>query len=276
MKIPFVKYHGSGNDFILIDNRKDAFHLDHRLIPRLCDRHIGIGADGVLCVHLSQIADYQMRIFNADGSEPSMCGNGMRCVVDFLSKQTGTSSFKMDSAGRIFACHCIGDHIAVNLGSPRIIHWPIQLEVANDAFSAYVLDTGVMHTVIFVENIMDIAFSSLGHKIRSHRAFAPNGTNVNFVQRASDKSILLRTYERGVEAETLSCGTGAAAAAWAAAHIYEMTGGGSISIQTRTSFQTQHFKESVRCSLFSQEIEIIGLAQPVFTGEIDLEQIRLV
>lgn len=273
MKIPFVKYHGSGNDFILIDNR-NALHSKHSaLIQRLCDRNTGIGADGVLFLQMSQIADYQMRIFNADGSEPSMCGNGICCVFDFLVRETEAASLKIDVAGRIFSCHRIGDRIAVNLGVPRIIHWPISLDVNNHVLSAYVLDTGVVHTVIFVENIMDIAFSSLGQQIRGHPAFAPHGTNVNFVQHASDGSILLRTYEKGVEAETLSCGTGAAAAAWAAAHTHGVTMRSSIPIKTRASFQTEHFEESMRCSLLSQEIEIIGRAQPVFTGEIDLKHV---
>jgi diaminopimelate epimerase len=274
VKILFSKYHGAGNDFILIDNRVNAYALnDPGLIRRLCDRHTGIGADGVLIVQMSDIADYKMRIFNADASEPAMCGNGIRCVFDFLTKSQAAQQLQIEIAGRVLSCKKIEEHIGVNLGSPRISHWPIILELENGPMSVYVLDTGVLHAVVFIENILRIPFLHLAQKVRWDPAFAPSGANVNFVHIGSDGSILLRTYERGVECETLSCGTGAAAAAWAAAQVHALQG--AIAVSTRTDFQSDRFQHTMRFSFpidshGQKQIEMIGPADCVFTGWIDV------
>ena len=213
MHIPFSKYHGAGNDFILIDNREDIYPLDDpHLVRQWCDRHVGIGADGVLIVEKSAKADNKMRIFNADGSIPAMCGNGIRCAFDFLTKNTAIEQMQIEIGERILSCRRLGDQISVDLGAPHISHWPILLSLQTSTMLRtwlfYVLDTGVPHAVVFVDDVMCIPLCEWGKQIRFHPAFAPGGVNVDFVQIAADGSMKLRTYEEGVEGETLSCGTG--------------------------------------------------------------------
>jgi diaminopimelate epimerase len=273
MHIPFSKYHGAGNDFILIDNREDVYPLDDpHLIRRWCDRHSGIGADGVLIVEKSGKADNKMRIFNADGSIPAMCGNGIRCAFDFLTKNTAVQQMGIEIGERVLSCRRIDDQISVALGAPQIFHWPISLDLPWTRL-LYVLDTGVPHAVVFVEDILHIPLCEWGKQVRFHPAFAPGGVNVDFVQIASDGSMMLRTYERGVEGETLSCGTGAAAAAFAAAEVHGIAG--PIAVKTRSGFYTDHFQKSLQFSFplnshGEKEIEMIGPAHRVFTGQIDL------
>ena len=266
MKISFIKYQGAGNDFILIDNRKLSLpDLALTTIRLLCDRQLGIGADGVLIVEKSLVTDYKMRIFNADGSTPSMCGNGLRCAFDYLAKEQDFCTCEMEVAGRILSCKRVGDKTRVGLGPPVVLHWPIQL----DSVAVYVLDTGVPHALIFVRDIVSAPLLELSPKIRFHPLFSPGGVNVNFVQVNSDGSLHLRTYERGVEKETLSCGTGAAAAAWAAAQLHHLSG--TVTVQTRCSFQDFTFQESLCFDLSDKQIEMLGDARPVFTGQIDLK-----
>ncbi len=273
-KIQFYKYQGAGNDFILIDNRHSLYSLfDANQIRYLCDRQMGIGADGVLWVEMSAIADYKMRIFNADGSQPAMCGNGMRCVCDFLSKGNLAQEMRIESAGRILSCCKKGDKISVEMGSPLLSHWPIELALQVGPVQAYILDTGVPHAVVFVEDILDVPFIRLGEELRWHRAFEPNGVNVNCAAVAADGSISLRTFERGVENETLACGTGAAATAWVAAHIHKLQE--PVVIKTREKLGSEVFQESMWfafpvLSNGEKQIEMLGTAHCVFTGQIAL------
>jgi diaminopimelate epimerase len=276
VKIAFSKYHGSGNDFILIDNREGVYPIDAPdLMRRLCNRHEGIGADGVLIVGTSKIADYQMRIFNADGSNPAMCGNGIRCAFDFLANNTSHEQLYIEVGQRILFCRRIGGKIGVDLGVPHIAHWPITLALDAETMPIYVLDTGVLHAVLFVEDIWNIPLLNWGKQIRSHAAFAPGGVNVNFAKITADGSIMVRTFERGVEGETLACGTGAAATAWVAAHVHGLIY--PISIKTRSGFHIQGFEESLVFSFpvhaqGEKHIEMIGPAHCVFTGQFDYAQ----
>jgi diaminopimelate epimerase len=227
VNIPFAKYHGAGNDFILIDNREGRFFLDDpALIRRLCHRQIGIGADGVLLIETSALADVKMRIYNRDASIPAMCGNGIRCAFDFAAGEA--QELTIEVSGRIFSCRRHDEHVLVNLGAPRLMHWPIE----TDMQPIYVLDTGVPHALVFVKEILEIPFLEWAQHIRFHPAFGQEGVNVNAVEIQKDGGILLRTYERGVERETLACGTGAAAAAFAAAELYGLKG--VICVKTRS------------------------------------------
>lgn len=257
MKICFSKYHGAKNDFILIDNRQGKAAIDDpRVIRQLCDRRSGIGADGVLFIEDSTVADYKMRLFNADGSVPAMCGNGIRCAFHFLSEQ----ALRIEVAGRIFPCKYQDGKISVDLGVPEVLHWPIYI----DGLPIYVLNTGVPHAVFFADvNAGD--FVERAREIRSHSAFAPHGVNVNCVQ-VQAGALLIRTFERGVEGETLSCGTGAAAAVWTARAVHGMQG--RIAIQTRVGFDSALFEESLDFCTSAEHIEMRGPAHCVFTGHV--------
>jgi diaminopimelate epimerase len=263
VSIAFCKYHGAGNDFILIDNRAGLFPIDDpELIRHLCHRPAGIGADGVLLIEHAENADYKMRIFNADGSSAAMCGNGIRCIFHFLTKDTVIKSLTIESEGRVLSCSWAGDQIRVDMGAPVVVHWPFLWNTV----SIYVVDTGVPHAVFFVEDLMNISLQEKGREIRFDPAFAPSGVNVNAACIASDGSILLRTYERGLEAETLACGTGAAAVSFVATEVYGLKG--PIAIKTRMSLATDQFQHSMQFSFNEKRIEMIGSAHCVFIGEI--------
>ncbi|HEY2810630.1 MAG TPA: diaminopimelate epimerase [Rhabdochlamydiaceae bacterium] len=263
----FSKYQGAGNDFILIDNRLGHFPAnDARLVQRLCDRRTGVGADGILLLESSHIADYKMRILNADGSEPGFCGNGIRCLIAFLRAGEGRTEWNIEIGGRVSACRCQGEEICVNLGVPIMLHWPLSLDLPAGKKEAFVLHTGVPHAVIFVEDIADSSFIELAKQIRWHSAFAPEGVNVNCVKIAEKGSLLVRSFERGVEGETLACGSGAAAAAWVAHHLHGLKE--PVEVHTRSCFDTVEYEKSMRFWFpGAQEIEMTGSAHLVFSGQ---------
>ncbi|MDP3702784.1 MAG: diaminopimelate epimerase [Candidatus Omnitrophota bacterium] len=221
--IPFTKMVSAGNDFLVVDARRLPSSPWKRVSRALCDRHQGIGADGLLVLEPSAKAHVRMRVFNPDGSEASMCGNGARCVAQYL-KNTSVESgkWKVESgkrhvsietkAGRVTA-EVQGDRVAMRLTDPTDIRM-VSLRVNGHAVNATSLSTGVPHAVVPVRRLDRVAVNELGRTLRFHRAFAPQGTNVDFIQPStSAKRLRLRTYERGVEAETLACGTGVAASA---------------------------------------------------------------
>ena len=267
--IPFVKYHGAGNDFVLLDVRHFNLPLEPSMIARrICQRRWGIGADGLLLLLSSPIADYRMRIFNADGSEPSMCGNGIRCIVDFLHKRCNSpSEITIETLHGVLKCRKMSNEIAVNLGPPAILHWPIDMAIG----PAFVVNTGVPHAVVFIDDLDKIDIESLGRKIRNDPRFGPDGVNVNFVSVTQDK-VALRTYERGVEGETLACGTGAAAAAYVAKEQLQLLS--PISIWTRSSFETEkiQYQKQLRFLFSQSEIEMVGTAHVVFEGTLELPE----
>lgn len=208
----FYKYHGNGNDFIIIDNRKNDIKLDSNQIQRLCHRRFGIGADGLMLLQESNSADFEMIYYNSDGRESSMCGNGGRCIAAFAFKlglTDATMEFMAFDGIHKAKVICLNDK-----------HWHVSLQLSdvervekNEGY--YFLDTGSPHYVEFVDKVAEIDVNVEGKKTRYSETFSPNGTNVNFVEIGNDR-IFVRTYERGVEMETLSCGTGVTASAIAA------------------------------------------------------------
>lgn len=199
MAIGFWKYHGSGNDFIILN---DEDLKKPSIVRSLCSRKTGIGADGILFCLPSSQANCSMEIFNADGSEASFCGNGLTCMALHLAKPKSL----IETPRGIFSCK-LGKLIDVELPTATF-----QDEVELFGYKIFIIDTGVPHGVIFVEDIHSVDVKTLGKTIRFHPMFKPYGINVNFVEKKED-FLLVRTYERGVEAETNSCGTGGAAAA---------------------------------------------------------------
>lgn len=222
-KIYFTKMVASGNDFIILDQRGKPFvNKLKSLAVSICNRKYGIGADGLLILEKSKIADMRMRIFNPDGSEPEMCGNGIRCAAFYAagvskSRQSSTRAraMKLETKAGIIntEVHKTKAKVRVGMSKPKNIKLGLPIKVNKRTIRVNFINTGVPHAVIFVEGLDNINVINIGRQIRFHKRFQPQGTNVDFVQLIDGKNIKLRTYERGVEDETLACGTGAVAAA---------------------------------------------------------------
>lgn len=261
MKIPFYKYQGAGNDFILIDNRELA--IDHRqpeMIERLCDRRFGIGGDGMMFLQNHPDYDFEMVYYNADGQPSSMCGNGGRCIVAFakfvgvIDTDTeflavdGPHTAKISEAGDWVSLHMIDvDHI----------------EADGDA---YVLDTGSPHYVKMVNGLAGKDVYHDGHAIRNSSSFKEKGINVNFVEPMVE-GFFVRTYERGVEDETFACGTGVTAVALAMAKHQQQTGHITTPIKVLGGDLAIHFDYDG--NVF-RNIYLEGPAVKVFGGEVEI------
>lgn len=215
MLLSFSKMSGAGNDFVVIDNRKKILPKSlNRLVRRVCRRKFSVGADGVLILETDRQADFRLRYFNADGSEAEMCGNGARCIAKFAYRlgAAGREMKFITKAGLIKA-EIKPKTVKIGMSQPHSLRLDFFLPLKGKVWKASFLNTGVPHTVIFVPDIEKIKVNELGRMIRLHKGFAPQGTNVNFAQKKDSHSLYLRTYERGVEEETLACGTGACASA---------------------------------------------------------------
>ena len=262
MLVHFSKYHGTGNDFIMIDGRdQDTAHFDTSLIHRLCDRRFGIGGDGLIILEKSQSFDFTMRYFNSDGREGTMCGNGGRCISAF-ARRLG-----------IFNSHTTfegidGAHEASVLPDGKIRLKLVDLEGIEQLEDGYLLYTGSPHFVLFVKDLDQIAVEKEGAEFRHQERFGQGGVNVNFVEAGpAANQIAVRTFERGVEGETLSCGTGAAAAAITSC-FHSGSDIFSYNVQTRGGILNVEFK-----SLSAQnykEIYLTGPASHVYDGSIDI------
>ena len=260
MQIPFTKYQGTGNDFVLVDQRETRF-IDPKnqvLIQKMCDRKFGIGADGLILLEHHQDHDYEMVYFNADGKTSSMCGNGGRCITAF-AHQIGIAN----NEHRFMAID--GAHTS-RFNKDGIVSLKMNdvsdYVVGKDFF---VLDTGSPHYIIFVEDIDDIDVKSQGEAIRYSEEFKVEGINVNFVEIRENNRIIVATYERGVEDETLSCGTGVTAAAIAyylSANHKESTS--HIDIETKGGELSVSFDHSTETGF--SNIWLNGKATKVFTG----------
>ncbi len=265
--VPFAKMHGAGNDFVVFaaaDLLDAGVELDRGAIARLCHRRTGIGADGLLVVGSDPDHDFRMTYFNSDGGEAEMCGNGARCAFAFarelgLCSDQGTfASFSGSHTGALD-----GDDVRVSLTPPHGIALDVATGVEHPFGPGHAADTGVPHLVFPVENIETVDLPRWGRTLRESEAFAPAGTNVNWVQRRDDGTWLIRTYERGVEDETLACGTGASAAGLllcllgeAASPVRLLTRGGDRLTITVTDPQG------------SPVIELTGPAVTAFRGEV--------
>lgn len=197
-----------------MDNRSGYLDFFPQDIAKMCHRRFGIGADGLILLQTSQTADFRMRIYNADGSEAEMCGNGVRCLAAFIRHLDlwTKESFSLETMHRRLNVSYKGELIEVEMGRPTAI------ERHDDLIA---LDTGVPHAILFAK-VSEVNLAEKGPAIRYDKRFAPRGTNVNFVEAAGPQALLIRTYERGVEGETLACGTGCTAAALAAHLVLEM------------------------------------------------------
>lgn len=204
----------SGNDFLVIDNRRKIVRDPIAFAKRVCEPHTGVGADGVLLFEDSKKADFKMRIINSDGSEAEACGNGFRCIARFANEKLQyPSRFKFESISGLIEAQIQGKRVRVRLVTPKDFRERAEIDVLGHRLHYSFINTGVPHAVIFVEGLAKIEVEDLGRAIRYHTRFKPKGTNVNFVEVKSPAEIGVRTYERGVEKETLACGTGSTASA---------------------------------------------------------------
>jgi diaminopimelate epimerase len=215
MEIQFTKYHGTGNDFILIDNRSGKFNLTKSQIAYLCHRQFGIGADGLITISDLPGFDFQMKYYNSDGGEGTMCGNGGRCITAFA----GTRGV-INKKARFSAID--GEHysevLAVNGNEFNVSLKMADVEEFHQVDDGFIIDTGSPHFVRFVDDIEKVDVYKEGKNLRWEQRFQPGGINVNFVE-IKDDHLIVRSFERGVESITLSCGTGVTAAALAASTL---------------------------------------------------------
>lgn len=259
MILDFFKYHGAGNDFIIIDNRSNVFpNDDHDLIRQYCDRRFGIGADGLMLLEKSGDADFNMAYYNADGRPGSMCGNGGRCIVAF-AKTLGLfkKSTVFKALGEKYQATIKGEQVSLKM-----------IDVAHiETHKDHVfLDTGSPHHVEFTENLPAFDVVGQGRKIRYGAPYFETGTNVNFVEMINNNTFQVRTYERGVEDETLSCGTGVTAVALAGHHLRK-TSEKEINIQTPGGNLKIEFEIDNKVY---KNIILTGPATFVFKGQIEL------
>ena len=213
--VRFWKLEGAGNDFLGLDGRAGGFKLKRQQIADLCDRRRGVGADGVLVVEKPKVrgADFRMRYYNSDGGEAEMCGNGARCFALLARAVSGRKGnvLRIQTQAGLVTLRTSGQEVQVSMTEPTKLRLGRKLVVAGRKLAVDFLNTGVPHAVLFVRSVRSIDVAKQGRAIRYHSAFAPSGTNVNFVEIGRGNRIHVRTYERGVEGETLACGTGVAA-----------------------------------------------------------------
>lgn len=261
MKLSFYKYQGAGNDFVMIDDRNMDFPIEPSLIQHLCDRHFGIGADGLILLQPHEQADFRMVYFNADGNESSMCGNGGRSIVQFafdLKIIDNTTEF-----------------IATDgLHQAHIHHNSIDLKMSDvdkiEHFQQHMfLNTGSPHHIEFVNDLSVINVKEKGAEIRYGAPYFEEGSNVNFVQKINEEHLKIRTYERGVEDETLACGTGVTAAA-IAAYESQLIKKNTVNMETLGGLLIVRFQKNNQGSY--NNIWLSGPAKFVFKGEINVNE----
>lgn len=254
----FEKYQGAGNDFVMIDNRLKNFPEGNsqKHIATLCNRHFGIGSDGLILLENHPTADFEMRYFNSDGHSSSMCGNGGRCAVAFAS------SLGMINDKTQFVVNGAVYHAVIN--SDTSISLQMQDVNSVTQFDSHCfVDTGSPHHVAFVSDVGTVAVVEKGRKIRYGKPYGSSGSNVNFVSVEGKNRLAIRTYERGVEAETLACGTGAVAAALAAFKVQKVNKS-PVTIEALGGVLEVSFKSEGEG--FTQ-IVLRGPAQPVYKGQ---------
>jgi diaminopimelate epimerase len=272
MVVKFTKMSAAGNDFVLLDNRAQTISLDAAQAVRLCDRHRGIGADGLIILKpcTSSKADWAWDFYNSDGSLAEMCGNGARCFGRFVGRLTGEqNAFTFETRAGVVTARFKGEAVTVTLTAPRDLqlHQTVSLSIGPTVMHS--VDTGVPHAVLFVPDTDLASVQKIGPEIRYHSHFAPRGTNVNFVQLLGDNVIRVRTYERGVEGETLACGTGVTASALIAAELHHLQSPIPVQVASGSLLEVSFEKNG---SQFAN-VALSGPADFVFEGRIELADV---
>ena len=263
-KIKFTKAVATGNDFVIVDNRQGVVKGSlPALAEKVCDRKYAIGADGLLVLENSKKADFRMRIFNPDGSEAEMCGNGSRCIALYAVKnRIAKDKMTIDTDAGILNATVNGQTVKVMLTEPKNIKWNLCLTINKCPYKLNFVDTGVPHVVHFVDDLDSVDVKNLGSHIRNHGEFAPSGTNADFVKVVDKHNIKVRTYERGVEDETLACGTGSVAGAIIAAESEKMAS--PVTVETRSGEKLKVYFDIIDGNFRNVYLE--GKARLVYEG----------
>lgn len=268
MTLSFTKMNGAGNDFVMLDNRQGTVHLDAPTIERICDRHRGVGADGMLLVEPAQEGgDFRMRYYNSDGGEAEMCGNGARCFARYVQRLAKIQdSVKFETPAGLIAAEFIGDQVRLKMSAPKDYESNIELPVGDEALTVHSLNTGVPHAVIFVKDLESVDVRKTGKSVRTHLHFAPKGTNVNFLELQGPQHIAIRTFERGVEDETLACGTGVVASALLFSELTAAEGPIHVAVRGGDTLEVGFVRKDA--GQFD-EVTLTGPADFVFDGVIE-------
>ena len=271
LSLEFTKMNGAGNDFVMLDNRGGKLQLSEQQIHFLCDRHRGIGADGLLVLELVEnTVPYRMRYYNADGMEVEMCGNGARCFTRYLAeleKLSGQISFHTKAG--VIEGTLQGDRVQIVMSTPFDLQLNQSLTLdSGEKLKFHSINTGVPHVVLVMNDLSMAPVVTLGRKLRYHQHFSPAGTNVNFVQIKEPQLLFIRTYERGVEDETMACGTGVVASAL----IYHLLSKAPspISVITQGEDKLQVDFQVTENPFQLTKVALTGPADFVFKGTISL------
>lgn len=273
--LKFTKVVGSGNDFIIIDNRtknlETVLKNFSQFSKSVCRRKVAVGGDGVLVLEDSDKADFRMRIFNPDGSEVAMCGNGARCSALYAAiNKWCAHNMRIATGAGIIEAAVKGNSVKLRVTDPKDITLNKDIGVDKTIFKAHFINTGVPHVVHFLEGIDEYPVREIGAKIRYHKVFKPEGTNANFVKVLTDNSIKVRTYERGVEDETAACGTGSVASAI----ISHLVHGTRQPVEVLTSSgETLKIYFNVKNDKIS-DVHLEGTAEIVYKGELVLRSFK--
>jgi len=270
MLLHFFKMNGAGNDFIVIDNRDLSIQLDAETIEALCDRNRGIGADGLLAVEPAEKgADFKFRYYNADGGEAEMCGNGARCFGRFTAAlmEGEPQRVTFETIAGTLAAELVEEDIRIAMSTPKDLKMNTSSKVPDLDAALHFVNTGVPHVVAFVPDLDDVDVFTHGRAIRNHPDFAPAGTNANFASIVGPGHIAIRTYERGVEDETLACGTGMVACAL----VHHLLSGdpSPIKVDVEGGDTLEIGFEKSGDSSF-ENVTLTGPADFVFEGEIEI------
>ena len=270
-KIAFTKMHGAGNDFVLIDDRAETFPVhDHILLAMLATPRTGIACEGVILVQKSAVADFRMVFFNPDGTEADLCGNGARCVAAFAREIGVVTSPAMTfetRAGLVAAEVSPSGAVKVWMPEPKNRRYGLQVKVGDTFVAGDYVEAGVPHFIVPCESVASVDVEGLGRALRLSDAFAPNGTNVDFVQFLPAHKAIIRTYERGVEAESGACGTGAVATAVVAVNTKKM----SLPVHIRTSQGYTLTVDGDWRHAKATGFTLTGPVKKVFDGVVDLD-----
>jgi diaminopimelate epimerase len=268
MMLRFIKMNGAGNDFVLMDNRASNVHLSRDQIAHLCDRHRGIGADGILLLEkASNRADFRMRYFNADGGEAEMCGNGARCFARFANKVAGAGDkISFETPAGIISAELNGDLVTLQMTEPTDLRLKVRLPSVSEKRTIHFINSGVPHVVIPVSKVDQVDVRREGAAIRYHEMFSPKGANVNFIEKRGANKVVVRTYERGVEDETLACGTGVVASALIFAATENVNGPIGVLVRGGNELQVAFEKTGMQF----KNVTLTGPADFVFEGTIEM------
>jgi diaminopimelate epimerase len=271
MKIPFTKMNGAGNDFVMIDNRSQKIRLNKKQVSRLCNRQQGIGADGLILLESfkdKEKADFRMIYYNADGSEAELCGNGTRCFAKFVQEAARwkKKSLRFMMHDEVIETTFVGSKIRTLYPMPSPADLNLLLKLNEGTFRAHYICVPNPHVIVFVDDVENSDVTGLGRQIRYHEHFAPKGTNAHFVQILGKGKIRIRSYERGVEAETLACGTGMVASGLITHLIHGDNSPISIKVQGGDTL-TLTFKKNEDGF---KDVHLLGSAVTTFCGQIEI------